>query len=79
MARPLQKIKEEIRSLSPVERDSLLRDLIAGLDNNPEESLETVWLGEAHRRYYELKAGSVEGISAESALQKARERLRSAP
>lgn len=78
MARPLEKIEEEIRSLSPVERDTLLRDLIADLDNNPEESLEAVWLGEAHRRYDELKAGSVEGVSAESALKKARERLRSA-
>lgn len=78
MTWPVKKIEEEIRSLSPMERDTLLRDLIADLDNNPEESLETVWLGEAQRRYDELKAGSVEGVSAESTLKKAREHLRSA-
>jgi len=75
MARSLRQIESEIRQLSSAERDVLLRDLIADLEQEPEEDLEAVWLAESHRRYAELKDGAVRGVSASEVLRKARERL----
>lgn len=75
MARSVEEIEREIRSLPSPDRNRLLRDLIADIDGEPEEGIDQAWLDEAHRRYQELQQGIVESIPAEEAIQEARTRL----
>ena len=53
MARSIEELESEIRSLSADERMHLLRDLIADLDGAMEADVEKAWLQEAERRYKE--------------------------
>ena len=76
MARKLEEIEREIRSLSDDERMRLLRDLVADLDGNPDPEVEKAWLEEAQRRFQELQQGVVEAVSAEEVFGSARDRLR---
>ena len=57
MARKLEEIEREIRSLSDEERNHLLRGLVADLDGNPDPEVEKAWLEEAQRRRRELQRG----------------------
>ena len=75
MAKTIEDIENEIRSLSADDRMHLLRDLIADLDGNMDEDVEKAWLEEAERRYKEVKAGEVELIHAEEVFARARARL----
>ncbi len=76
MARSVEELEGEIRSLSADERMHLLRDLIADLDGAMEADVEKAWLEEAERRYKELKDGLVEPIPAEEVFARARARLK---
>lgn len=76
MAKTIEDIEKEIRSLSADDRMHLLRDLIADLDGSMDEDVEKVWLDEAERRYKELKEGEVEIILAEEVFTQARTRLK---
>ena len=53
MAKTIEDIENEIRSLSADDRMHLLRDLIADLDGSMDEDVEKAWLEEAERRYKE--------------------------
>jgi putative addiction module component (TIGR02574 family) len=75
MAKTIEDIENEIRSLSADDRMHLLRDLIADLDGSMDEDVEKAWLEEAERRYKEAKAGEVELIPAEEVFARARARL----
>jgi len=75
MARTVEELEREIRSLSDDERIHLLRDLVADLDGECDPEVEKAWLEEAQRRFHELKEGIVEGISAEDVFKNARDRL----
>ncbi len=75
MARTIEDIKSEIRSLGADDRMHLLRDLIADLDGGMDEGVEKAWLEEAERRYRELKEGKVEAVPAEEVFARARARL----
>ena len=75
MARTIEDIENEIRSLSVDDRMHLLRDLIADLDGGMDKDVEKAWLEEAERRYKEVKEGNVELIPAEEVFARARARL----
>ena len=76
MAYPIEKIEEEIRSLSAAEKLELLRSLIAELDAPADTDVERAWLEEAQRRHRELVEGKVKGIPGERVFEKLRSRLR---
>ena len=76
MARSVEELESEIRSLSADERMHLLRDLIADLDGAMEADVERAWLEEAERRYKDLKDGLVKPIPAEEVFARARARLK---
>jgi putative addiction module component (TIGR02574 family) len=76
MAKTVEDIENEIRSLSVDDRMHLLRDLIADLDGSMDEDVEKAWLEEAERRYKDLKDGDVELIPAEEVFARARARLK---
>ena len=75
MARTIEDIESEIRTLSADDRMHLLRDLIADLDGGIDKDVEKAWLDEAERRYKELKDGTVESVPAEEVFARARARL----
>jgi len=76
MAKTIEDIENELRSLSADDRMHLLRELIADLDGAMDEDVEKAWLEEAERRYKELKEGEVELIPAEDVFFRARARLK---
>ncbi len=76
MARPVEKIEEEIRSLSAAEKVELLRSLIAELDAPADADVERVWLEEAQKRHRELVEGKVKGVPGERVFENLRSRLR---
>jgi putative addiction module component (TIGR02574 family) len=76
VARTIEDIENEIRSLSADDRMRLLRDLIADIDGGMDADIENAWLEEAERRYKELKEGEVELIPAEEVFTRARARLK---
>ena len=76
MAKTIEDIENEIRSLSADDRMHLLRDLIADLDGSMDEDVEKAWIEEAERRYKGLKGGTAELIPAEEVFAQARARLK---
>jgi putative addiction module component (TIGR02574 family) len=76
MAHAVEKIEEEIRSLSAVEKVELLRSLIAELDAPADADVERAWLEEAQRRHRELVEGKVKGVPGERVFENLRARLR---
>jgi len=48
MAKTVEEIEREIRSLSDDERIHLLRDLVADLDGGRDPEVEKAWLEEVH-------------------------------
>jgi putative addiction module component (TIGR02574 family) len=76
MARTIEKIEEEIRSLSAAEKAELLRSLITELDVPTEADVEQAWLEEAQRRHRELVEGKVKGVPGERVFENLRSRLR---
>ncbi len=71
----LEKIESEAMALSWEDRERLVQDLVAGLENRPVSDIDQAWIEEAERRYGELASGRVKGIPAEQALREARARL----
>jgi putative addiction module component (TIGR02574 family) len=76
MARTIEKIEEEIRSLSAAEKAELLRLLITELDVPADADVEQAWLEEAQRRHRELVEGKVKGVPGERVFENLRSRLR---
>ena len=76
MARTIEKIEEEIRSLSAAEKAELLRSLITELDVPADADVEQAWLEEAQRRHRELVEGKVNGVPGERVFENLRSRLR---
>lgn len=68
----LQKIENEALHLPKEERVRLIKRLVLSLDSPPEEELKADWLLEARRRAEELDNGSVQEVSGEDVLRKAR-------
>ena len=76
MARSIQELETEIRSLSSIERTRLLRGLIADLDADVEADVERAWLDEVEQRHREVKEGVVEPIPATEVFKRVGSRLR---
>ena len=76
MARPLEKIREDIRELSTSEKEELLRSLWEELDGPADPDVEAAWLEEVQRRDLELDQGKVESIPAEEVFQRLRSTLK---
>jgi putative addiction module component (TIGR02574 family) len=76
MAHSIEKIEEDIRSLSVTEKLELLRSLIAELDAPADNDVERAWLEEAQRRHRELVEGKIKGIPGERVFENLRSRLR---
>jgi len=79
MAKTIEDIENELRSLSADDRMHLLRELIADLDEAMDEDVEKKhglmrWSG--GMRYKELKEGEVELIPAAGVFFRARARLK---
>lgn len=74
----VQALQEELLKLSKPEKKSILRRLIADLDQGRDDETGRERLEEARRRYAELKSGAVEAVPAGEAIARARERLENA-
>ena len=76
MARTIEKIEEEIQSLSAGEKAELLRLLITELDVPADTDVEQAWLQEAQRRNRELVEGKVKGVHGGRVFENLRSRFR---
>ena len=76
MALAVEKIAEEIRSLTAAQKAELLRSLIAELDAPDDADVEGAWLEEARRRHRELVEGTVQGVPGERVFENLDSRLR---
>jgi hypothetical protein len=76
MALALEKIAEEIRSLTAAQKAELLRSLIAELDAPADADVERAWIEEAQRRHRELAEGKVQGVPGERVFENLGARLR---
>lgn len=76
MARTIEKIEEEIRSLSAAEKVQLLRSLITELDAPPDDDVEQAWFEEAQKRHRELVEDKVKGVPGERVFENLQSRLR---
>lgn len=68
MAVLLEKIEREAKELPREERERLVADLIAGLEDAPLSEIDQAWIEEAERRYDDLTSGRVKGIPAQEAI-----------
>jgi len=75
MARAIERIEEEIRSLSAAEKVELLRTLIAELDAPADAEVERAWLEEAQRRHRAMIEGKVKGVPGERVFENLKLRL----
>ena len=72
----VEKIAEQIRSLTSEQKAELLRSLIAELDAPDDAAVERAWLEEARRRHRQLVEGKVKGAPGERVFENLRSRLR---
>ena len=68
MARSLEILEHELRTLSHSEQEALLRVLLEELDGPTDACAEAAWLEEAQRRSREIDSGTVKCIPAEEVL-----------
>ncbi len=68
----LQRIEDEALHLSKEERTRLIQRLVLSLESPAEDELRSDWLLEAQRRAEELDNGSVQAVSGDDVLRKAR-------
>jgi putative addiction module component (TIGR02574 family) len=68
----LQKIEDEALHPPKEERALLIQKLVLSLESPSREELRSVWLLEARRRAQELDDGSVQAVSSEDVMRKAR-------
>ncbi len=68
----LQRIEDEALHLPKEERAQLIQRLVLSLEFPSNDELRSDWLLEARRRSEELDNGSVQAVSAEDVMRKAR-------
>ena len=68
----LQSIEKEALHLSEAERAQLIQRLVLSLDSPSKKDLHSDWLLEAQRRADELDNGSVQAVSSDEVMTKAR-------
>jgi len=68
----LQRIEDEALHLPKEERALLIQKLVLSLESPSREELRSGWLLEARRRAQELDDGSVQAVSSEDVMRKAK-------
>lgn len=73
MTRSLHDIERDIQTLDSADRDRLIRDLVAKLDDGDDsDDIERAWHIEAKRRLDELRRGVVPAKPAHEVFHRAR-------
>ncbi|GAA5177983.1 MULTISPECIES: addiction module protein [Halomonadaceae] len=72
----LQRIEDEALHLPKEERAQLVQRLVLSLESPSREELRSDWLLEARRRGEELDNGSLQAVSGEDVMRKARELIK---
>jgi Putative addiction module component len=65
MAQPLASLQDEIRALSTLDKEALLRVLWEELDGPADRDVDAAWLAEAQRRDRELESGGAQSLPAD--------------
>jgi hypothetical protein len=68
VARRIETIREEIRTLSTSDKETLLRSLVEDLDAPLDPKIDAAWLEESQRRGREIDAGVVKAVPANAAF-----------
>jgi putative addiction module component (TIGR02574 family) len=76
MSAALNELTDRVMELSTDERAILAQKIWNSIDDFIDPNTEQEWLDEAERRWLEIEQGSVQCISAEEAMSKARNRLK---
>ena len=61
MSKTTDDLLNKARQLSTTERAELAAALLASLDGEPEEAVETAWLAEIQRRIERVRSGDAKG------------------
>jgi len=64
-----EKLVEEIKSLSDLEKLHLVEELLADLDK-PDSELDRVWAEEARKRWAAYKSGRMPSVSYHEVMEK---------
>lgn len=70
MTQAAQKILEEIKSLSPIERVELIDKIYQTFDPEIDREVERAWVEESERRISEYKKGAIKTVSAEEVFER---------
>lgn len=68
----LQRIEDEALHLPKEKRAQLIQRLVLSLESPSDKELRSNWLLEARRRAQELDNGSIQAVSSEDVMRKAR-------
>ena len=68
----IEQIRQEVLALPPDGRLQLVNDLLASLEQEIDETTQSLWLVEAKRRRDEILNGTVQVIEGETALAQVR-------
>ncbi|RZU99217.1 addiction module protein [Spiribacter vilamensis] len=68
----LQKIEDEALHLPKKERAQLIQRLVLSLESPSDDELKSDWLLEAQRRGEEIDNGTVQAVSGEDVMRKAK-------
>ena len=72
MAKTVEKIAEDVRELTDVEKLRLVDTILSDLDK-PDPEIDRIWADEARKRWAAYKAGKVPAVSYESVLNRHRQ------
>jgi putative addiction module component (TIGR02574 family) len=75
MSTLLDDLERQARALTPQEKATLARILIAELDPALDLEIEQLWIAEAQRRYQAFLNGELKALPGDEVMAKARSRL----
>ncbi len=70
MTQTTQKILEEIKSLSPIERVELIDKIHQTFDQEIDHEVEKTWIEESEGRISEYKKGNIKTVSSEEVFER---------
>lgn len=65
----MERVIEDVQSLSTNEKNNLMKYLIASLDETHDNDSEQLWANLAKQRYEEIESGKVQTVSWDSIKQ----------
>ncbi|NEQ81649.1 MAG: addiction module protein [Moorea sp. SIO2I5] len=71
----VEQVMKEALSLPSAWRALLAEKLVESLEFDVDEKLQTLWVGEAKKRQYEIRSGMVQPIPGEEGLARVRRLL----